>query len=454
MTFIFSGRSTKKLESASNKVTSLSSSSTDTQYPSAKCVYDELDAKQDVLTAGNSISITSGSGGFDYENPTTTSTNINFSKIIYDGSKYIGVGTLETIATSTDGSTWTTVNTVNNGKTLKDIAYGNNKYVAVGYNGVFYTSSDGTTWTKSIVQGKYGEEGEEEDVNVYWYCVAFGNNTFVACGYYDGNTYAIADNGSSWSSSNVSLISSDFQGISCLIYDGTQFVVADGYGSFGTSSGGSTWSFYDSTSSIGCNYMVYNSGLYTTVDGYEVAVSSDLQNWDRTYGELVPDIKGMFYTNGTYIMVCAELIVTTTDIAGFVDELYTDYSFNESGGNTYDTYEMSTENDALWATQCGSKIFVFCENGEVLLYENTQGGLIISCVVDSSLSNSSTNPVQNSAVYQALSGKAASSHTHSQYQSTSNLVTSVSSNSTDSQYPSAKLFYDTVGNIESLLSLV
>ena len=40
------------------------------------------------------------------------------------------------------------------------------------------------------------------------------------------------------------------------------------------------------------------------------------------------------------------------------------------------------------------------------------------------------------------------------YQTTSNLVTSVSSSSTDSQYPSAKLFYDTVGNIETLLQAV
>lgn len=38
------------------------------------------------------------------------------------------------------------------------------------------------------------------------------------------------------------------------------------------------------------------------------------------------------------------------------------------------------------------------------------------------------------------------------YQTTSNLVTSVSSSSTDSQYPSAKLFYDTVGDIETLIN--
>lgn len=39
-------------------------------------------------------------------------------------------------------------------------------------------------------------------------------------------------------------------------------------------------------------------------------------------------------------------------------------------------------------------------------------------------------------------------------QTTGNLVTSVSSSSTDAQYPSAKLFYDTVGNIESLLASI
>lgn len=42
----------------------------------------------------------------------------------------------------------------------------------------------------------------------------------------------------------------------------------------------------------------------------------------------------------------------------------------------------------------------------------------------------------------------------SEYQVTSNLVTSVSSSSTDTQYPSAKCVYDIVGDIETLLSQV
>ena len=39
-------------------------------------------------------------------------------------------------------------------------------------------------------------------------------------------------------------------------------------------------------------------------------------------------------------------------------------------------------------------------------------------------------------------------------QTTSNLVTSVSSSSTNNQYPSAKLFYDTIGNLETVLSSI
>lgn len=53
-------------EDVSNKVTSISSSSTDTEYPSAKCVYDELANKQGNITVsvtGNGNAITSASLG-------------------------------------------------------------------------------------------------------------------------------------------------------------------------------------------------------------------------------------------------------------------------------------------------------------------------------------------------------------------------------------------------------
>lgn len=45
---------TASYEQTSNKVTSLSSSSTNTQYPSAKCVYDNLATKQKSITVSSS----------------------------------------------------------------------------------------------------------------------------------------------------------------------------------------------------------------------------------------------------------------------------------------------------------------------------------------------------------------------------------------------------------------
>ena len=56
--------------------------------------------------------------------------------------------------------------------------------------------------------------------------------------------------------------------------------------------------------------------------------------------------------------------------------------------------------------------------------------------------------------WNASSGDAQILNKPTNLQTTANLVTSVSSASTDAQYPSAKLLYDTVGNIESLLAAI
>lgn len=49
-----------KIENTDNKTISLSNVSTDTQYPSAKCVYDNLVLKQDTLTSGTNIKTLNG----------------------------------------------------------------------------------------------------------------------------------------------------------------------------------------------------------------------------------------------------------------------------------------------------------------------------------------------------------------------------------------------------------
>lgn len=60
----------------------------------------------------------------------------------------------------------------------------------------------------------------------------------------------------------------------------------------------------------------------------------------------------------------------------------------------------------------------------------------------SSVTSDSTAALTSGGAYTALQS----------YQTTANLVTSVSSSSTNAQYPSAKLFYDTCGDIETLIN--
>lgn len=93
-------------EQINNKVTELSSSSTDTQYPSAKCVYDALELKQDSLTIN-----TTPTAGTDLWNANTIinyiasrgqqlitngtallGNNYNFSHFTFDGSDSNGSG--------------------------------------------------------------------------------------------------------------------------------------------------------------------------------------------------------------------------------------------------------------------------------------------------------------------------------------------------------------------------
>ena len=83
-------------EVTTNKVTSLSNASTDTQYPSAKCVYDGLETKQNTLTAGTGITIDSqnvisatggGSGGGSSSRLPSAYQEVEW--IQNDGSSYI-----------------------------------------------------------------------------------------------------------------------------------------------------------------------------------------------------------------------------------------------------------------------------------------------------------------------------------------------------------------------------
>ena len=127
---------------------------------------------------------------------------------------------------------------------------------------------------------------------------------------------------------------------------------------------------------------------------------------------------------------------------GFTYLNYNTSTYAETANSLYISYSTTdgwniSQNDDILIPYATSELY------------NDAGFLTSSTAVTSF--NGSTGAITYTAPVTSVNG---STGAVTGLQTTGNLVTSVSSSSTDSQYPSAKLFYDTVGNIESLLSSI
>jgi hypothetical protein len=83
-------------ENQANKVTTISASSTDAQYPSAKCVYNNLDGKQATLVSGTNIKTVNntsllGSGNVAVQPTLVSGTNIK----TINNTSLLGSGNIE-----------------------------------------------------------------------------------------------------------------------------------------------------------------------------------------------------------------------------------------------------------------------------------------------------------------------------------------------------------------------
>ena len=108
-------------------------------------------------------------------------------------------------------------------------------------------------------------------------------------------------------------------------------------------------------------------------------------------------------------------------------------------------------------------------NAQIAIYYPTTGSAYTECPTPTENTTTSLATVATSGSYNDLTNKPTiptdtsdltngagyiTSSALSGYQTTSNLVTSISSSSTNTQYPSAKCVYDIVGDIETLLAAI
>ena len=111
--------------------------------------------------------------------------------IIFDGTRFVLLGSGGETAFSSDGTTWEIGNTVQMMNNAAKMAYGNGSYVSVcdnhytGSKGAIFYSTDAINWTMTFIPN-----------NNAWNDIAYGNGQFVAVG--QGGDIAKSTDGVHW----------------------------------------------------------------------------------------------------------------------------------------------------------------------------------------------------------------------------------------------------------------
>lgn len=219
----------------------------------------------------------------------------NLSAITYKNGQFIGVGDNNTVAISTNGTTWGKAiigtNYQLNGVTAGSPIVG---VVAVGLNGIIYGSTDnGYSWSpKSSPTTKTLND------------VTYGGSLYVAVG--ENSTILTSPDGNTWTSRYVySPVPATLRGVT---YGGGQFVAVGYGGMIFTSPNGITWTMRQTSSGLGMEDVAYGNGKYVAVGGYsmnERLISTDGITWTTQLPAAGTDynLYDITYGNGQFVAV-------------------------------------------------------------------------------------------------------------------------------------------------------
>ena len=180
------------------------------------------------------------------------------------------------------GATWTAYNNAFTRQGVNAICYGNGRFVAGTSEGTLASSTDGITWTQSASK----PFGTDTSGNSAVYAVAYGNGRFVAAGKPQGNVAYSEDDGETW----VAVADSVFgAGIYSLAWGGGRFVAGGYGGKMATSTDGKTWtavkdSTFGSGAESGIYGIAYGNGRFVTVGRSKMATSTDGETWTAIQG--------------------------------------------------------------------------------------------------------------------------------------------------------------------------
>jgi hypothetical protein len=199
----------------------------------------------------------------------TSFTNLQYVNNLFFASASISSGQNGILATSTDGTTWSTrtANAQAGFGTWNAGAFGNSTYVLVGNGGQLRTSTDAVTWTsRASVWSTSANFG-----------VAYGSSKFAMIG---DNLYATSTDGITWTT-RPSPIAGQQRKLEFL--NNLFLVGGQSNSAVSTSTDGITWTARTIRVNSGLNIrrFTYGKGLYTVItSNNDIRTSTDAVTWN------------------------------------------------------------------------------------------------------------------------------------------------------------------------------
>jgi hypothetical protein len=186
-------------------------------------------------------------------NPLSSGTKI--TSVAYGGGIFLAGASDSSILGSADGGSWFIANP-GIGKTIREITYGNGHFVAIaedtGNDFIIASTDNGTTWTTS----------PQIEARNTWRDVSFGNGIFFVTQEYSDSLYASLDNGTTWTRVSSGLASS---GIDAPAYGNGKFVASVNGGDTLVSGDGINWSLGNPYGGYYRPVIAFDNGVFAIV---------------------------------------------------------------------------------------------------------------------------------------------------------------------------------------------
>jgi hypothetical protein len=207
----------------------------------------------------------------------------NWSAAAFGGNRFVAVGELGGIQSSSDGSNWVT-HPLNSVAYFNDVIFAGGRFVAVGSIGAIRRSSNGIDWIQT-----------SSGVSSTLSGVAYGNGLYVIVT--QSGTALTSTNGTNWAQQTIV---SPAQSFSSVAYGGNIFVAITGTGNIFESADGTNW-VSQPTQGGTPSRITWINNRFVLVD-YGLKVSLDGTNWSGP-NYVYPVLTNIVYAGGYYVGV-------------------------------------------------------------------------------------------------------------------------------------------------------